>query len=60
MVVRSRVEGIRGAETKEYYAPGVGLILTTVPTTKGEQRITELYSHEIADINDFEYRKEMS
>ncbi len=42
--VRSQVDGIPGA-TNEYYAPGVGRILTTFASAEGEKPNPELLSH---------------
>ncbi len=38
------ISGIAGASTHEYYAPGVGRVLTTVSTKGSEARVTELLS----------------
>jgi len=46
--VRSSIEGIPGAFTNEYYAPGVGRVLTTVTTKNAEKRVTELLSFDLA------------
>jgi hypothetical protein len=51
LVVRSAFPG-DAAMKNEYYAPGVGRVLTTVMSTKGEKRITELSSYEIKDAPD--------
>jgi hypothetical protein len=43
VVVRSSIEGAPSAAL-EYYAPGVGRVLTAFPTANGERRNTELLS----------------
>jgi hypothetical protein len=43
--VQSGVSGIVGASTNEYYAPGVGRVLTTISTKGNENRVTELLSY---------------
>ena len=47
--VKSTIEGIPGAATVEYYAPGVGRVLTAVRTERVEKRVTELASYKVAE-----------
>lgn len=46
--IKSVIEGVGGARF-EYYAPNVGRVLTTLSSTRGEKRNTELKSYKIAD-----------
>jgi tetratricopeptide (TPR) repeat protein len=43
------VSGISGASTHEYYAPGVGRVLTTVSSKGSEVRVTELLSLKLGE-----------
>jgi len=54
--VRSAIERSPGARF-EYYAPGVGRVLTTLSSQKGEKRNTELMSYKIADFPGFSTNK---
>lgn len=47
--VQFTVSGISGAATHEYYAPGVGRVLTTVSTKGNEVRVTELLSYKLGE-----------
>ncbi|MCB4756430.1 MAG: hypothetical protein LHV69_05245 [Elusimicrobia bacterium] len=51
--VQSVIEGISSAATNEYYAPGVGRVLTTVSVKGEEKRVTELLSYKRVDYPDF-------
>jgi hypothetical protein len=51
LVVRSFFPG-DNAVKNEYYAPGVGRVLTSVITSKGEKRITELSRYTLAETPD--------
>lgn len=52
--VRSSIEGLGGA-TMEYYAPGVGRVMTTIVTQLGEKPNTELLSVKRPDITELEF-----
>ncbi|MCG3205266.1 MAG: hypothetical protein KCHDKBKB_01985 [Elusimicrobia bacterium] len=52
LVVRSSAEGVPGA-TLDYYAPGVGRVLTAFSTAQGEKRNVELSSYVAAPDFDF-------
>lgn len=52
LVIRSFFPG-ESAVKNEYYAPGVGRVLTTVTTPKGEKRITELSTYKISEIPEY-------
>lgn len=47
--VQVAVSGITGAASMEYYAPGVGRVLTTVSTKGNEARVTELMSYRLGE-----------
>src|SRR5205814_584439 len=49
LLVRSFATGDTAAKN-EYYAPGVGRVLTSLTSPKGEKRITELSSFHIKDV----------
>jgi hypothetical protein len=51
LVVRSNFPG-ESSMKNEYYAPGVGRVLTTIMTDKGEKRITELAKYQVEEISD--------
>ncbi|HRY28916.1 MAG TPA: VanZ family protein [Elusimicrobiota bacterium] len=48
LVVREQMEGITGSWQLNYYAPGVGHVLTTLATSGGERRNTELLSYNLS------------
>jgi len=60
ILVQSSVSGVPGVFTNEYYAPGVGLILTSISTRSGEKRITELLSYSINPSNEFIFKESAS
>jgi hypothetical protein len=47
LMVRERSEGVSAAWKVEYYAPGVGRVLTTLATATSEKRNTELLSYNL-------------
>jgi hypothetical protein len=51
--VRYMIEGVLGAKN-EYFAPGVGRVLTTSSSRQGENRITELKSYRVPDVFEFD------
>jgi len=51
--IKSSIEGIPGVATIEYFAPGVGRILTAVSTAGEEKRVTELLSYKMAEYPEF-------
>jgi hypothetical protein len=46
--VKSTIEGASGA-AHDYYAPGIGRVLTTISVGDGEKRNTELLSYKVAE-----------
>lgn len=52
LVVRSSFVGELSYKN-DYYAPGVGRVMSTITTPKGEKRITELSSYQITESPDF-------
>jgi len=51
--IKSYVEGASGVRN-DYFAPDVGLILTTLSSKNEEKRNTELLSYKLAEWPDFE------
>ncbi|MBI4395969.1 MAG: tetratricopeptide repeat protein [Elusimicrobia bacterium] len=49
LVVREQQEGIETSWKKDYYAPGVGKVLTTLATPATEKRNTELLSYDLSN-----------
>jgi hypothetical protein len=47
LVVREQQKGIDSSWKLDYYAPGVGRVLTTLATVAGEKRNTELLSYNL-------------